>query len=365
VRFLTGFAVAAAIASASLASAPLSPARAQEVTAVTGAGSTFAFPILFKWAKGYQQWQSGGGRFPAANSGLEDSPTGPALDYEPIGSLAGTMRVKDAAVDFGASDVPLRSDELAKLGLGQFPIVIGGIVAVVNLEGVAPGEIKFTGPVLADIFLGKVQNWSDPAIQALNPGLKLPDAKIAIVRRGDGSGTTYNFTNYLSKASPEWKTKVGSDLAVKWPVGTAAKGNDGVAQAVRQTKNSIGYVEFAQALQSKLSYASIQNKAGHFVKPETKSFQAAAASGDWKAAADFDLLLTDAPGENAYPMVATVFVLIHKSTSPRRMKAALNFFQWSLDSGAADASQLGYVPLPETLVTQIKGYWTQKFKPAS
>ena len=362
-RFLTGLAVAA-IASASLASA-LSPARAQEVTAVTGAGSTFAFPMLFKWAKGYQRWQSGGGAFPAANTGLEDSPTGPALDYEPIGSLAGMMRVKDSAVDFGASDVPLKSEELAKLGLGQFPIVIGGIVAAINLDGVGPGEIRFTGAALADIFLGKVQKWNDPVIQTLNPGFKLPDAQIVVVRRSDGSGTTYNFTNYLAKVSPEWKTKVGSDLQVPWPVGTAAKGNDGVAQAVRQTKNSIGYVEFAQAVQSKLSYASIQNKAGQFVKPDTRSFQAAAASGDWKAGTDFDLLLTDAPGENAYPVVATVFVLMHKSTSPRRMKAALNFFQWSLDSGAADASQLGYVPLPEALVTQIKGYWTQKFKPAS
>jgi phosphate transport system substrate-binding protein len=341
------------------------PARAQEVAgnaAVTGAGSTFAFPIISRWAAGYQRWKAGGGDYPAANSGLDDPPTGPVLDYEPSGSLAGTMRARDGSVDFGLSDAPLNSAELTKLGLGQFPIVIGGVVAVVNLDGVAPGDIKFTGPLLADIFLGKVSNWSDPAIKAINPTLKLPDAKIAVVRRSDGSGTTFNFTNYLSKASAEWKDKIGSDLAVKWPAGVAAKGNEGVAQTVKQTPGAIGYVEFAQALQTRLSYASLQNKAGKFIKPEPLGFQAAAASATWSGASDFDQLLVDAPGEDAYPLVVTVFAQMRKSGGTLRTRATLNFLQWSLERGAADAAHLGYVPLPSSLVTDIKKYWTTSFR---
>jgi phosphate transport system substrate-binding protein len=344
------------------------PAKAQEVAgaaAVTGAGSTFAYPIVSRWAKAYERWVSGVGGMVMAGTGLDDPPTRQALDYEPIGSLGGTMRVKTAAVDFGASDVPLKSDELRKLGLAQFPIVIGGVVAVVNINGVEPGKIKFTGPLLADIFLGKVQNWSDPAIKAINPDLKLPDAKIAIVHRSDGSGTTYNFANYLSKVSPQWREKVGFDLLVKWPAGTGVKGNDGVARAVRQTANSIGYVEFAQALQTKLSYAALQNRNGQFVLPSPQSFQVAVQSADWGNASDFDLMMTDVPREGAYPIVATVFVLMHKTASPRRTRAALNFFEWSLDKGAPDASALGYVPLPETLVTQIKRYWASNLKAGS
>ncbi|MDQ8726619.1 phosphate ABC transporter substrate-binding protein PstS [Bradyrhizobium sp. LHD-71] len=347
---------------AGLATAPV---RAQEIAgnaAVTGAGSTFAFPIISKWAVGYQRWKAGGGDYPAPNSGLEDPPAGPVLDYEPSGSLAGTMRAREGAVDFGASDAPLNSAELAKLGLGQFPIVIGGVVAVVNLPGVAPGEIKFTGPLLADIFLGKVSTWSDPAIKAINPTLKLPDAPIAVVRRSDGSGTTFNFTAYLSRVSPDWKDKVGSDLLVKWPVGAAAKGNDGMAQTVKQTANAIGYVEFAQALQAKLSYASIQNRAGQFIKPEPLAFQAAASSATWSGTTDFDQLLVDAPGETAYPMVVTVFAQMKKSGGSQRSRATLNFLQWALERGAADAAHLGYVPLPSSLVSDIKAYWATSFK---
>lgn len=352
---------------AALLSASPTLLRAQEVlggTAVTGAGSTFAYPVLSKWAQGYQRWMAGGGHFPAANSGLEDPPTGPVLDYEPIGSLAGTMRVKEGAVDFGASDVPLKPEELAKLKLGQFPIVIGGIATVVNIDGVAPGQLKLSGRVLADIFLGKIDTWSNPAIKALNADLKLPDAKINVVRRADGSGTTFNFTNYLSAVSPEWKDKVGFDLLVPWPVGAAAKGNDGISQTVRQVKNSIGYVEFAHALKTKLSYATIQNAAGKFVTPEPAAFQAAAASADWAKNSDFDLLLNNAPGETAYPIVATVFVLMHKNTS-FRARSAFNFFEWALDKGATDAAQLGYVPLPQTLVAQIKSYWARNYKVGS
>jgi phosphate transport system substrate-binding protein len=356
------------IALTASAAAAAIPAKAQEVAgaaAVTGAGSTFAYPIVSRWAKAYERWVSGVGGMVMAGTGLDDPPTRQALDYEPIGSLAGTMRVRTAAVDFGASDVPLKSDELRKLGLVQFPIVIGGVVTVVNINGVGPEQIKLTAPLLADIFLGKVQNWSDPAIKAVNPDLKLPDAKIAVVHRSDGSGTTYNFANYLSKVSPQWRDKVGFDLLVKWPVGTGAKGNDGVAKTVRQTANSIGYVELAQALQAKLSYAALQNRNGQFVVPAPQSFQVAAQSADWGSASDFDLMMTDVPREGAYPIVATVFVLMHKDASPRRTRAALNFFEWSLDKGAQDASALGYVPLPETLVTQIKRYWASNLKTGS
>jgi phosphate transport system substrate-binding protein len=360
--------VVAGIAAASFAAISMPTGIAQEIAgaaAVTGAGSTFAYPIVSRWSKAYQRWIAGGGDFPVAGSGLDDPPTAPALDYEPSGSLAGTMRVRAGAVDFGATDVPLTAAELQKVGLCQFPIVIGGVVAVVNIDGVGPGEIKFSGPLLADIFLGKVQTWSDPAIKAVNPDLKLPDARIAIIHRAGGSGTTYNFVNYLSKVSPQWREQVGYDLLVRWPTGTGAKGNQGVSAAVRQTKNSIGYVEYAHAVQTKLSYAAIQNSAGRFIRPEPKNFQAAAASAEWAKTKDFDLLMTDAPGEDAYPIVATVFVLMHKSTAPRRARAALNFFAWSLDKGAKDAMELGYVPLPEALVAQVKDYWTRNLKPGS
>lgn len=341
------------------------PADAQEVSGaarVTGAGSTFAYPAFSKWSKAYHRWMAGGGEFAIAGGGLDDPPTGAALDYEPIGSLAGTMRVKEAAVDFGASDVPLPPEELKKLGLGQFPVLIGGVVTVVNLDGVGPNTLKVSGALLADIYLGKVQSWSDPAIKTLNPDLKLPDTKINVVRRADGSGTTYNFTNYLSKVSTEWKDKVGSDLIVKWPTGTGAKGNDGIAQAVRQTKNSIGYVEYSYALQAKLSTAQVQNRASKFVTPNAASFQAAAAGADWAKAGDFNLLLTDTAGDGAYPIVATVFILMHKDLPPRRIHPALGFIQWSLEKGQKDASDLGYVPLPEALVGQVKSYWASTFK---
>jgi phosphate transport system substrate-binding protein len=352
-------------AAAVLTGVSIVPVHAQDVignTGVTGAGSTFAYPVISKWAQGYQRWLANGGDFPSPNAGLDTPPPGVAVDYESVGSLAGTMRVKQAAVDFGASDVPMISAELGKLGLAQFPLVIGGVVAVVNIDGVAPGAMRFDGPVLADIFLGRIDNWSDPAIKALNPDLKLPDAKIAVIRRSDGSGTTFNFTDYLSRQSPQWREKVGSDLLVSWPVGTGAKGNEGVSQAVKQTTNSIGYVEFSYALQLKLSYATIRNRAGEWIKPDQKSFQAAAASAQWEKTEDFSLMLTDAPGKDAYPMAATVFVLISKSAPWRRTRDTLNFVGWALDKGGADASALGYVPLPESLVKQVKGYWSRALK---
>ena len=348
-----------------LGSACSPPVAAQEVmgtAAITGAGSSFAYPVISKWSKGYQNWVAGGADYPVPNSGLDDPPAGPKLDYEPVGSLAGMMRIADGAVDFGASDMPLKSEDLQKLGLIQFPVIIGGVVTVVSVEGIGPGQIKFRGPLLADIFLGKIRNWSDPAIAAQNPDIKLPDAEIVVVHRSDGSGTTFNFTNYLSKVSAEWREKVGADLLVAWPMGIAAKRNRGVAEIIAQTKNAIGYLEFAQARESGLSYALIENLAGRFVKPDASSFRAAADHADWAQSSDFNLLLTDAQGQNAYPIAATVFVLMRKAASGARTRATLNFLEWSLDKGAKDATDLGYVPLPQALVAQVKHYWTRSLK---
>jgi phosphate transport system substrate-binding protein len=246
--------------------------------------------------------------------------------------------------------------------LGQFPLVIGGIVPVVNIEGVKSGEIKFTGTLLADIFLGKVKRWNDPEIMKLNPDVKLPAAAIAVLHRSDSSGTTFNWVNYLSKVSPEWRDKVGEGTAVAWPTGAGGKGNEGVAALVMQTRNSIGYVEYAYVLQSKLAYGLVQNKAGKFVKPDAASFQAAAASADWAKARDFYLVMTDSLGADAYPIAATAFVLIPKTAkSPARTKAALEFFRWVLESGQKSATDLEYVPLPPDLVTQIEAYWKSAF----
>jgi phosphate transport system substrate-binding protein len=324
-----------------------SPSVAQ---GVTGAGSTFAHPVLNRWSQAYQREQSD----------AEFQPVGSGLDYEPIGSQAGIMRVRAREVDFGATDVPLGSKELETLGLVQFPIVIGGVVAAVNVGGVEPGQLKLTGEILADIYLGRIKMWSDPAIKTLNPELKLPDVAINVVRRSDGSGTTYNFTDYLSKVSTDWQTQIGRALSVAWPVGLGAKGNGGIADAVKGTLNSIGYVEFAQAQKSGLSYAALKNRAGNFVVPSRDSFQAAAASADWTAASDFNLLLADAAGPDAYPIVATTFVVVSNAKpASRGVRATLDFFRWSLEKGGSAAAELGYVPLPPALVGQIKIYWAR------
>jgi phosphate transport system substrate-binding protein len=306
---------------------------------ITGAGSTFVFPILSKWSADYS------------------AATGTKVNYQSIGSGGGITAIRGATVDFGASDAPLKPADLQKLGLGQFPLVIGGIVPVVHIDGVKPGDLKFTGPLLADIFLGKVKTWSDPAIVKLNPDVKLPDAAISVVHRSDGSGTTFNWVNYLSKVSPEWRDKVGEGTAVEWPTGVGGKGNEGVAAFVSQTKNSIGYVEYAYVLQNKFAYGLVQNKAGKFIKPDAASFQAAASSADWPKAKDFYLIMTDAPGEDAYPIAATVFVLMYKNPKePPRSKQAFDFFRWALEQGQKQASELHYVPLPAPLVQQIEAY---------
>src|SRR5262245_41905380 len=269
---------------ATLLVAPAAPSQAQEVLGgtevVRGAGSSFAFPVISRWAHSYQRWLALGGDFPLFNSGLVDPQVGPPLDYEPVGSLAGKIRGRDRAVELGAAVVASRSEELAKLGLGQFPIVIGGVTVAVNIDGVGNNELRLSSEVLADIFLGKIREWTHPAIRALNPGLKLPDAPIAIVHRSDGSGTTYNLAHFLSQVNPEWKEKMGVNTLLPWRLGTGAKANEGVAKTVRSIRNSIGYVEYVQATQLRLSTALIQNRAGQFVSPQTKTFQAAAASAE-------------------------------------------------------------------------------------
>jgi phosphate transport system substrate-binding protein len=311
---------------------------------ITGAGSTFVFPILSKWSADYS------------------TKTGNRINYQSIGSGGGLAQIRAATIDFGASDAPMKPEDLQTLGMGQFPLVIGGIVPTVNIDGVQPGQIRFTGTLLANIYLSKVTNWNDPAIAKLNPDLKLPNAAITVVHRADGSGTTFNWVNYLSKVSVEWKDKVGEGTAVEWPTGIGAKGNEGVAAFVTQTKNSIGYVEYAYVLQNKMRYGLVQNKAGKFIKPDAASFQAAAASANWGDAKDFNLIMTNAPGETAYPVAATVFIIMYKQPKDAtRTKTAIEFFKWALENGQKQANDLDYVPLPESLVTQIENYWKDQF----
>ena len=358
--------ILAAVACVSLVQAV--PASGQDLlgeTGTRGAGSTFVYPLLSRWSREYRIWLARGGDYPVAEASLDDPSASSALEYEPVGSLAGLLRLKAGAVDFAASDMGLKSDELNGLGLGQFPIVVGGVVVAVNADGVPSGRLKLTGPVLADIFLGRIVRWSDPAIAGLNPDLRLPDAPIVVIHRSDGSGTTFNFTAYLSAVSAEWKLKAGANLMVAWPTGTAAKGNEGVARAVKATRNSIGYVEYAQATQLGLAHALLQNRAGRFVRPDAATFQAAAAGADWSAASDFHIVLTDPAGDQAYPIAAAVFVLMSKTAPRVRTRSALDFFRWSLRKGSGTATTLGYVPLPPMLVQQVEAYWARTFQAGS
>jgi phosphate transport system substrate-binding protein len=312
---------------------------------ITGAGSTFVYPVLSKW------------------SGAFKEKTANQVNYQTIGTGGGIAQIKAATVDFGASDKPMDDKDLTSLGLGQFPLVIGGIVPVVNFEGMQAGDLKLTGPLLADIFLGKVQKWNDKAIADLNPGAKLPDSLITVVHRSDGSGTSFNFTNYLSKVSPEWKEKVGEGTSVSWPTGVGGKGNEGVAAYVRQIKDSIGYVEYAYALQNKMTYTQMQNHAGKWIKPDKAAFSAAAATADWKSAKDFNLIMTDAPGDAAWPITATTWAIMYKTPKDAaHSKVAFEFFKWSFEHGQKEADALDYVALPETLVKQIEAYWKSDFK---
>ena len=321
------------------------PAGAKVAAEITGAGATFIYPLLSKWSAQYSQ------------------ATGNKINYQSIGSGGGIAQIKAGTVDFGSSDKPLGADELAQAGLGQFPSAVGGVVPVVNLPGVQPGQLKLTGPVLADIYLGRITMWNDAAIAALNPGMSLPALKINVVKRSDGSGTTFNFVNYLSKVSPEWKAKVGEGTSVQWPTGIGGKGNEGVAAYVKQMKGSIGYVELAYASENAMAHTQMQNAAGQWVQPNIASFQAAAAAADWKNAKDFGVVITNAPGAAAWPIAATNFILMYKQPrDPARSKAALDFFRWALDNGGATAQSLNYVPLPPELVSQVKSYWASEFK---
>ena len=310
---------------------------------ISGAGATFPFPIYAKWADAYKK------------------ETGAGLNYQSIGSGAGIKQIKAKTVTFGATDAPLKPKDLDDSGLEQWPMVMGGIVPVVNLEGVKSSELALDGPTLAKIFLGEIKKWNDPAIAKLNPKVKLPDLDIAVIHRADGSGTTFNFTNYLSKVSPEWLDKVGEAPSVEWPVGIGAKGNDGVANNVAGTKGAIGYVEYAYAKQNKLTYTDMVNAAGKTVEPTLDTFQAAAANADWAHAPGFYLVLSNQPGEKSWPMTAATFILMHKKPADvAASNDALKFFSWSYDKGADMAKQLDYIPMPDNVVKLVKDAWAKE-----
>lgn len=315
---------------------------------ITGAGATFPYPVYAKWADAYKK------------------ETGVGLNYQSIGSGGGIKQITAKTVDFGASDKPLTVKELDEAGLMQFPTVIGGVVPVINVEGIAPGTLKLSGVVLADIFLGKITKWNDPAIATLNQGMKLPNDTITVVHRSDGSGTTFIFTNYLSKVSPNWKSEVGEGSSVSWKAGTGGKGNEGVASYVQRIKGSIGYVEYAYALQNKMNAAQLKNRDGKFVAANETSFKAAAASADWANAPGFYEILTDEPGEASWPISGATFILMHRvQENPAAGKEVLKFFDWAYNSGSKMASDLDYIPLPDSVTNLIRTAWKTQIKDSS
>ncbi len=321
------------------------PAHAADIT---GAGATFPYPIYAKWADAYQKQ------------------TGIRLNYQSIGSGGGIKQIKAKTVDFGASDKPLTWDELEKNDLIQFPTVLGGVVPVVNVEGVEAGQIKLTGTILADIFLGKIRHWRDPAIVNLNQGVPLPTTKITVVHRADGSGTTFLFTDYLSKVSPEWKQRVGADASVAWPTGTGGKGNEGVANFVKQIKGSVGYVEAAYMKQNRMNYIRLQNLDGEYVQPTEESFTAAAAHTQWDRAPGFYEILTNKPGVKSWPITGATFILMHKTqSSPEHALAVLKFFEWAYAHGDQLALELDYIPMPDDVVRLIEASWNAAIKSQS
>jgi len=335
-----------AIALAAFAlTAPLVHAMAADIS---GAGATFPYPIYATWADAYKK------------------ETGIGLNYQSIGSGGGIKQIKAKTVTFGASDAPLSGKDLEETGLVQFPMVMGGIVPVVNLKGVQPGELVIDGPTLARIFLGEINKWDDAAIKELNPNAKLPSQAIAVVHRSDGSGTTYNFTYYLADVSPKWKDEVGNEKAVEWPVGIGAKGNEGVANNVAQTSNSIGYVEYAYAKQNKLTYTKMLNKAGKTVAPSAETFQAAAANADWGSKPGYGVILANQPGETSWPMTAATWILVYKQPQdPAATAVALKFFAWSYANGGKMAEELDYVPMPANVVQDIEKTWAREIMDAS
>jgi phosphate transport system substrate-binding protein len=318
----------------------LGMANASIAADITGAGATFPYPIYSKWADAYK------------------TKTGVGLNYQSIGSGGGIKQILAKTVDFGASDAPMQAADLEKNGLIQFPTVMGGVVPVVNIEGIKPGGLRLTGAVLADIYLGKVSKWNAPAIAALNKGVKLPDQDITVVARSDGSGTTFIFTNYLAKVSGEWKDKVGNEASVKWPAGVTGKGNEGVAAYVQRLAGSIGYVEYAYAIQNKMAYALLQNKDGNFVGPNDKTFRTAASNAQWDKAPGFYMILTEQPGKESWPITGATFILMHKKAdNPQNSAIALKFFDWAYANGDEMALALDYIPMPDSVVKLIKAEW--------
>ncbi len=316
-------------------------------TDITGAGSTFIYPIAAKWADAYK-----------AQSGTN-------MNYQSIGSGGGIKQIEAKTVDFGASDMPMTPEDLKKNGLMQFPAINGAVVPVVNLEGVAAGALKLDGATLADIYLGKVTKWNDAEIAQLNKGMKLPDQNITVVHRSDGSGTSFIFTNYLSKVSPEWKSAVGEGTAVSWKTGTGGKGNEGVASYVQRIKGSIGYVEYAYALQNKMNHVQMKNHEGQFVQPNIESFKAAASGAKWDKAPGFYEILTDEPGKNSWPITGSTFVLMHTTQDkPESAQAVLKFFDWSFKNGSKMAESLDYVPMPDSVADLIRAAWKAQIKDA-
>jgi phosphate transport system substrate-binding protein len=323
----------------------MSSAMAAEIT---GAGATFPFPIYAKWAESYK------------------AATGTGLNYQSVGSGAGIKQIKARTVDFGASDMPLKADELEAEGLMQFPAIMGGVVTIVNLEGIAPGQLKLTGPVVADIYLGKITKWNSAEIAALNPGVKLPDEDITVVHRADGSGTSFLFTDFLSKANPEFKQKIGAGTAVKWATGVGGKGNDGVAANVQRIKGSIGYVEWAYAKKNRMNHTQLKNRDGQFLQPDDDAFKAAAANADWARTPGFAVVLTDQPGKAAWPITGVSYILMHKSQADAaKGKEVLKFFEYAFKNGGAAAAELDYVPLPASVVKLVEGAWKVQVKDAS
>jgi phosphate transport system substrate-binding protein len=315
---------------------------------MTGAGATFPYPIYAKWAEMYKK------------------STGNGLNYQSVGSGAGIKQIKAKTVDFGASDMPLKAEELAAAGLVQFPAVMGGVVLVVNLPGVTPGQMKLTGPVIADIYLGKVTKWNDPAIAALNPGVPLPADEITVVHRADGSGTSFLFTDYLSKTSPDFKAKIGAGSAVKWLVGVGGKGNEGVAANVQRIKGGIGYVEWAFAKRNKMSHTQLKNKDGVFLQPDDENFKAAAANAEWTKTPGFGVVLTDMSGKAAWPITGASYILMHKTQADGvKGKEVLKFFDWAYKNGDAAAAELDYVPMPDVVTKQVQDAWKANLKDAA
>ncbi|WEF35225.1 phosphate ABC transporter substrate-binding protein PstS [Pseudoduganella chitinolytica] len=315
---------------------------------ITGAGATFPYPIYAKWAEAYK------------------AATGNGLNYASVGSGAGIKQIKAKTVDFGASDKPLKAEELDAAGLMQFPAIMGGVVTIVNLDGIAPGQMKLTGQVVADIYLGKITKWNDAAIAALNPGVKLPAEDITVVHRADSSGTSFLFTDFLAKTNAEFKTKVGADAAVKWPTGVGGKGNEGVAANVQRIKGAIGYVEWAYAKKNKMSHTQLKNKDGVFLQPDDENFKAAAANAEWTKTPGFGVVLTDQPGKASWPITGVSYILMYKQQADAaKGKEVVKFFDWAFANGDKAAVELDFVPMPETVVKQVQAAWKQNLKDAS